>query len=77
MIVRDKPVLIVMMRQLIQALQSLHQKAGYAHMDIKLENILIGDDGELKICDFGFSAPIKALIELRLGTPIYMAPEVH
>jgi serine/threonine protein kinase len=26
---------------------------GFAHLDLKLENILIGRDSKLKICDFG------------------------
>ena len=55
----------------------MHVKAGFAHMDVKLENILIGDDGSLKICDFGFSAPIQSVITKKFGTPIYMSPEVH
>lgn len=46
-------------------------------MDIKLENILIGNDGALKICDFGLSAPVESVITKKLGTPSYMSPEVH
>jgi len=77
MLVRDQKVFVTICRQLIKGLQAMHEKAGYAHMDIKLENILINDDGSLKFCDFGFSAPVDSEITQKIGTPIYMAPEVH
>ena len=51
----DKPLLRSMMNQLVNAVSSLHNHAGFTHMDIKLENILISDKGNLKLCDFGFS----------------------
>jgi len=47
--------------QLLNALDSLHNQAGYAHMDIKLENILISENGTLKLADFGFSTPDKKI----------------
>lgn len=46
-------------------------------MDIKLENILISDEGLLQYCDFGFSQPKDNLISQKMGTSIYMAPEIH
>lgn len=46
-------------------------------MDVKLENVLIDDQGTLKICDFGFSTPHNCPVNMRMGTPIYMAPEIH
>ena len=45
--------------QLINALDSLHNQIGYAHMDIKLENVLISTKGHLKLGDFGFSTSDK------------------
>jgi len=32
---------------------SVLHKAGFIHRDIKIENILIGKDKKMKICDFG------------------------
>lgn len=58
-------------------MQGLHEQAGYAHMDIKLENILIADDGTLKFCDFGFAQPTNSFVNMKMGTPNYMAPEMH
>ena len=55
---------------------ALHHQAGFAHMDIKLENILIANDFSLKFCDFGFSQPKNSYIYKKMGTSIYMAPEI-
>lgn len=46
-------------------------------MDIKLENLLISDKGAVKLCDFGFSMYSKYPVTKTIGTPFYMAPEVH
>lgn len=46
-------------------------------MDIKLENILIDDAGNLQLCDFGFSMPKDNLVRSKMGTSIYMAPEIY
>jgi len=55
----------------------MHNKAGFAHMDIKLDNILISNEGNLKLCDFGLSTYATNMISKKLGTEAYMAPEIH
>lgn len=42
--------------ELISALLFVHEN-GFAHRDIKLENILISKDYSVKLADFGFAAP--------------------
>ena len=45
-------------------------------MDIKLENILIGSDGNLKLCDFGMVESVDSELAGHQGTETYMAPEI-
>ncbi len=57
-----------------EGLDALHQH-GYVHTDIKPNNILIGERGEVKIIDFGQSCPIGHVKGRIQGTPDYIAPE--
>jgi len=49
--------------------------AGFAHADIKPNNILLGKDGGVKIIDFGQSCPLGTAKKRLQGTPDYIAPE--
>jgi len=63
--------------QLLRALQFLHS-VGYAHRDVKLDNILLGDNDWLTLTDFEFSACVKTAPYFdRVGTFLYSAPEVR
>jgi len=48
---------------------------GYAHCDIKPNNILRNEKGRVKIIDFGQSCKIGTIKERIQGTPDYIAPE--
>lgn len=53
---------------------------GYAHMDIKLENILLDDLFNIKLADLGTAVEISETLGFtnkRRGTPHYMAPELQ
>lgn len=57
-----------------EGLDALHQ-SGYIHTDIKPNNLIIGEHGEVKIIDFGQSCPIGHVKGRIQGTPDYIAPE--
>lgn len=48
--------------------------AGYMHRDIKGDNVLVADDGQLKVADLGLCGPIENR-RTGIGTPQYLAPE--
>ena len=63
----------------LEGLEYIHSN-GVVYRDLKLENTLIDDNLNLRICDFGMSINSDTLknpnIEnLRAGTNTYMAPE--
>ncbi|XP_074300170.1 mitogen-activated protein kinase kinase kinase 20-like [Silene latifolia] len=50
---------------------------GYVHCDIKLSNILLFDNGAVKIADFGLATKIEDKKRNQLkGTPLFMSPEL-
>ena len=64
-------------RQVASGLDYLHAQS-IVHGDIKPQNLLLGEDGVLKIADFGISkmlAQEEALLETA-GTPAFMCPEI-
>jgi len=64
--------------QVTRALHYAHTR-GIIHRDIKPDNIMLLDQDEVKVTDFGIArwsgAPLQTQTGLRLGTPKYMSPE--
>lgn len=64
-------------RELISSVEYLHE-IGCAHRDIKPSNILIDEDKNLKLIDFGLGNQYSEEEKLKTscGSPCYAAPEV-
>ena len=82
----EEPVVRTYSRQLLLGLEYLHRN-GIAHRDVKGANCLVGNDGVIKLADFGASktwrsqavasgSPLSNKTGEITGTPSWMAPEV-
>lgn len=72
--VGDLTVFCSIATQIGEAMEAMH-KAGYVHADMKPNNVLVTDQGEVKVIDFGQSCTIGTIKERIQGTPDYIAPE--
>ena len=77
----EEPLARYFFKQLLEGLDYCHQN-GVAHRDLKPENLLLCNNFNLKIADFGFAAPVEGRdssgnLTTKLGTLNYMAPEIH
>lgn len=62
--------------QVARGLMAMH-KLGVMHRDLKPENILIGENNEIKICDFGWAVcDVTKRRETYCGTDQYLPPEI-
>jgi predicted Ser/Thr protein kinase len=70
---------VEVLEKVARAVHHAHEK-GYIHRDLKPQNILLREDGEPKVADFGLARSIDRSSRLTktgtlVGTPYYMSPE--
>lgn len=69
----------IFFRQIVSAVAYIHSQ-GFAHRDLKPENLLLDEDQNIKLIDFGLCAKPQGGIENHLytccGSPAYAAPEL-
>ncbi len=70
---------LYVLSKVAEALLYAHQQ-GIVHRDLKPSNILIGYDGQVRLCDFGLAQTFELQFGLTrtgeaLGSPMYMSPE--
>jgi serine/threonine protein kinase len=64
---------------IVLGLEYLHGVANVCHRDVKCGNVLLTNDGHVKLADFGVSAELTNTLNKRktiVGSPFWMAPEV-
>ena len=69
---------VTVLHAVLAGLASAH-RAGFIHRDVKPENVLIAEDGRIKISDFGLARATSANTasgQQLLGTIAYLAPEL-
>ena len=72
---------LALIEPVLSALAAAH-RAGLIHRDVKPENVLIADDGRVKVADFGLAQAVSADTQhtatggVLIGTVSYLAPEL-
>jgi beta-lactam-binding protein with PASTA domain/serine/threonine protein kinase len=71
---------LALLEPVVSALAAAH-RAGLIHRDVKPENVLIADDGRVKVADFGLAKAVSATTQhtatgVLIGTVSYVAPEL-
>ena len=66
------------MAGVLSGLAAAHE-AGFAHRDVKPENVLLTSSGAVKVADFGLARSVAGAVQTRggmiIGTAAYLAPE--
>ena len=67
---------MTMAKQCAQGMNWLHQQTSLLHLDLKTPNLLVDENFNVKIADFGLSKYKSEELNKRVGSPYFMAPEM-
>lgn len=70
----EKTEIVPYVRLILNGLEYLHSQ-GVVHRDVKAANVLIDEQGVIKLADFGVAAQVNSQHHTVVGTPNWMAPE--
>eukprot|EP01095_Lingulamoeba_sp_RSL-Kostka_P014052 TRINITY_DN6005_c0_g1_i3.p1 TRINITY_DN6005_c0_g1~~TRINITY_DN6005_c0_g1_i3.p1 ORF type:complete len:293 (-),score=80.23 TRINITY_DN6005_c0_g1_i3:285-1163(-) len=73
-----EPIIAKIAEKLLSAIDYIHRELHIVHRDIKPQNLLLNQNGEVKLCDFGVCGKLESTIGQAMtftGTVTYMSPE--
>lgn len=68
MVRNQQPLVRVLFMQIMRAVEHMHSQKGLCHLDLKLENVVVNANLELKLIDFAFCHDLRLPVHGKQGT---------